>query len=120
LLHLRRKAEALKGQRFKEGSKAPKIFSRNRTEAVSLIFKCWTLPRPLLNVFGFFTFKKATRFDESKASLGRKRSLHPLKRITVLQKNWGFGDIFSFWFFIIKLFSELVALYFQTLLQKPS
>ena len=36
------------------------------------------------------------------------------------KKNWGFGDIFSFWFFKIKLFSELVALYFQTLLQKPS
>ena len=38
--------------------------------------------------------------------MGVKLYLHPLKRITVLQKNWGFGDIFSFWFFIIKLFSE--------------
>ena len=46
--------------------------------------------------------------------------LHPLKRITVLQKKLGFGDIFSFWFFNIKLFSELVVLYFQTFLQKPS
>ena len=48
-----------------------------------------------------------------------KSCIH-LSVLRYYKKNWGFGDIFSFWFFKIKLFSELVALYFQTLLQKPS
>ena len=50
----------------------------------------------------------------------RWRTCIHLSALRYYKKNWGFGDIFSFWFFKIKLFPELVVLYFQTLLQKPS
>ena len=49
-----------------------------------------------------------------------RHDLHPLKRITVLQKKIGLWRYFLVLFFFIKLFSELVLLYLQTLLQIPS
>lgn len=97
-------------------SRLERVMNRTTTENIEEIVD----PSDPWDVMDYTALQQDQTNEMIEALQARVMTCIHLSVLRYYKKNWGFGDIFSFWFFNIKLFSELVVLYFQTFLQKPS